>query len=206
MALLEVCVDSLPQLARAQAGGAGRIELCSRLDLDGLTPERELRAHARALARVPVHAMLRPRAGAACYSAAEHALMLEDLEALRSEGFAGVVLASLQADGALHLARLRELASAAAPLALTFHRAFDALADKPRALEQLIALGFARVLTSGGPPTAWEGRAVLAQLVAQAAGRIGILPGGRVRAEHAAELLALTGARELHSSAVFALA
>ena len=98
---------------------------------------------------------------------------------------------------------MRELVDRARPMSVTFHRAFDRVEDKAGALEELIELGIERVLTSGGPPTAWEGRAELARLVEQARGRIVVMPGGGVRAQHAAELLAATGVRELHGSVAF---
>ena len=36
--LVEACVETLEEALQAEKNGAHRIELCSRLDLDGLTP------------------------------------------------------------------------------------------------------------------------------------------------------------------------
>jgi copper homeostasis protein len=88
-------------------------------------------------------------------------------------------------------------------LPLTFHRAFDRCADPLDALERLIELGFSRVLSSGGASSAWEGRARLAQLVERAGERLRVVAAGRVRAEHAAALVRVTGVRELHGSVPF---
>ena len=99
--------------------------------------------------------------------------------------------------------RTRELVLLARPMAVTFHRAFDLVRDPCAELEVLIGLGIERVLTSGGAASALEGLDGLLALVDQARGRIVILPGGGVRAHTAAEILARTGARELHSSQAF---
>jgi copper homeostasis protein len=55
------------------------------------------------------------------------------------------------------------------------------------------------VLTSGGAPTAEAGAARIRALVTQAAGRIGILAGGSVRAHNVAALVRATGVTEVHS-------
>jgi len=88
---------------------------------------------------------------------------------------------------------------------VTFHRAFDRVRDPARALEDLIDLALDRVLTSGGAATAWEGRELLQALVEQARGRIVVMAGGGVRADHARALLEATGVDELHASVPFRL-
>ena len=82
---------------------------------------------------------------------------------------------------------------------MTFHRAFDEIADQAAALERLVRLGVSRVLTSGGRGVRVGGRRPIAALVRQAADRIGVVAGGSVRAHNAAALVARTGAAELHS-------
>jgi copper homeostasis protein len=69
------------------------------------------------------------------------------------------------------------------------------------ALEDIIALRCERVLTSGAQADALSGVALIAKLVAQAAGRISVMPGAGVNAKNIAALRALTAAREFHSSA-----
>jgi copper homeostasis protein len=96
---------------------------------------------------------------------------------------------------------MRALVQAAAPLPVACHRAFDVARDPAAALEQLCALGVARVLTSGQRRTALEGAERIAALVAQARGRIAVLAGGGVRAGNVREVVARTGVREVHLSA-----
>jgi copper homeostasis protein len=225
--VLEVCVDSAEGLAAAVAGGADRIELCQALALGGLTPSAGFMARAAACG-LPVMAMIRPRAGDFVWSEADLAVMEADIAAARAAGLAGVVLGASLPDGRLDVAALQRLIAAAnggtkrrflarnragafegsapefskipvAALDLTLHRCFDLVPDPAAALEEAVALGFRRILTSGGAATAVEGARAIAALVARAAGRIAIMPGAGVSAENAAALIAL-GVGELHGS------
>ncbi|HTF87490.1 MAG TPA: copper homeostasis protein CutC [Planctomycetota bacterium] len=207
MAILEVCVDSRDQLAAALGCGAARLEVCSRLDLGGLTPTPELLAQALQAAgasAVRVHAMVRSRADQAFVpSEAEFSELRADLLRVKKQGAHGVVFGVLTSDACVDLERTRQLIALARPMTVTFHRAFDLVRDPSAELEVLIELGVDRLLTSGAAASALEGLDTLRALVARARGRIVILPGGGVRAHNAAEILARTGASELHSSHAF---
>jgi copper homeostasis protein len=205
MTLLEVCVDTIEALERAQRSGAARLELCERLDLGGLSPSREFLERALAAAKVPLHVMVRPRAGDFVYSDVEFDAMKRELQRLRDLPVAGAVFGVLKPDSTVDMRRTRELVERSRPMSVTFHRAFDDVPDKVAALEQLIELGIERVLTSGDAPNAFDGRALLRKLVAEADERIIVLPGGGVRAHNAAHIVADTGVRELHSSTPFQL-
>lgn len=200
--LLEVCFDSVDGLDRARAGRAGRFEVCSRLDLGGLTPTDEL-LRASVATGVPCMAMVRPRGGSHVWTPAEHPRLLADLERVQRLGAHGVVLGALTQDAEVDRELTARLVAAARPLPVTYHRAFDEVRNRFEALETLIELGVQRILTSGGARDAYEGRAELRALVERAAGRIAILPGGGVRLHNSAAILAATGVRELHSSTVF---
>ena len=203
--LLEVCVDTAAGAAAAQAGGAKRLELCSRLEVGGLTPARELVDAVVAEARVPVHVMVRPRAGDFVFAADEIETMRAQIDDLKERGAAGFALGALTKDDLVDRERTARLVERARPLPVTFHRAFDVVPDPYEALETLIELGIERVLTSGGAPTAVDGIDVLGRLIDQAGGRIIVMPGGGVRAENVESLVLETGATELHSSTAFPL-
>ena len=196
--ILEVCIDSVDGLAAAVQGGAGRIELCSALEVGGLTPSLGL-MRAAAGCGVPVFAMIRPRAGDFCFSPAEVAVMRADIAAARAAGLAGVVLGASLADGRLHEGTLWSLISEAGGMGLTLHRAFDLTPDKAAALETALALGFHRILTSGGAATAAEGVPMLATLMQQAGARITIMPGAGISAQTLPALASLP-LREVHAS------
>lgn len=196
--LFEVCLDSVDSARAAEAGGAHRVELCSALLDGGLTPSLGMLRVARRRLRIGIMAMVRPRGGDFCYSAAELEVMKEDLAMAKAEGADGVVLGLLRPDGTVDADRTAELVALARPLPVTFHRAFDMTRDPFEALETLIALGVDRVLTSGQEPTVLEGVPLLRELVARAAGRIVVMPGGPVSPRNVAAIVRDTGARELH--------
>lgn len=195
---IEVCVDTPEGLGIAARAGVDRIELCAALALDGLTPGPGLVALA-ARAGVPVLAIIRPRAGDFVFGPEDRAAALADIAHMRAAGLAGVVLGASMPDGRLDTDTLAEMVAAAAGLDLTLHRAFDVTPDPFAALEEAIALGFARILTSGQARTAREGADLIARLVGAARGRIQIMAGAGVRSDDAARLAA-TGAGALHGS------
>lgn len=203
--LLEVCIDDEAGALRALEAGAARLEVCSRLDLGGLTPTDELARACRAATQRPLMAMVRPRGGDSVYDAAEIELMRGDLARMQRLDLDGVVLGALTARGEIDVEVVRELVALARPLAVTFHRAFDHVRDPLRALDVLASLGIERVLTSGGAADAFVGRAALRTLVDHAGERLVVLAGGGVRAHNAREIVAASGVVELHSSTPFDL-
>lgn len=203
---LEICVDDIAGVDAAISGGADRLELCSALALGGLTPAPSLISAART-GPVPVHMLVRPREGGFRYTAREIAMIAADIAAAAEAGLAGVVIGASTAGGTLDTRLLtglvdhaRTLAVARGlPMSLTLHRAFDLCPDLPAALDTAIALGFDRVLTSGGKPKAADGLAMLATLQQRAAGRIVILAASGIDADNATGFLQ-TGLHELHAS------
>ena len=186
----------------AVGAGADRIELCAALSLAGLTPSVGMMRLA-ALQGVPSYAMIRPRTGDFVYGADDRDVMRRDIDAVREAGLPGVVFGASHRSGALDedvLGALMAHVKALGGLGVTLHRAFDLAPDLSAALEAAIGLGFERVLTSGGATTAATGAARIADLVAQADGRIVVMAGSGVTAAGAADLLRHTGVTELHAS------
>lgn len=196
--LVEACVDSVESALAAEAGGAGRIELCADLVEGGTTPSAGTIAACRSRLGIPIFVLIRPRGGDFLYSDDEQAVMLKDIVMARQLGADGVVIGALRADGTVDVERVAAMVAAAGTASTTFHRAFDVAADPARALEALVALGNTRVLSSGQEATALEGADTLASLVKQAAGRITIMAGGGVTEDNAARVVAETGVVEVH--------
>lgn len=199
--LLEIAADSLASALAAQAGGAGRIELCANLGEGGVTPSCGTVAAARDRLAIPLYVLIRPRAGDFLYSAEELDAMCRDIEACARLGCDGVAIGALDVDGDVDAAACRTLIAAAGAMDVTFHRAFDAARDPRAALETLVALGCGRVLTSGACASALEGVDAIAAHVRQAAGRIGVMAGAGIRPDNAARIARDTGVREVHASA-----
>ncbi|MCD8456164.1 copper homeostasis protein CutC [Xylella taiwanensis] len=199
--VLEVAAGSVAAALAAQQGGAMRVELCNGLDGGGLTPSYGMLGVAREHLHIPLYVLIRPRVGDFVFSAQEMDVMCRDVEYCVRLGCDGVVLGALDPAGDVDMGMMRALIAAAGPLGVTFHRAMDVSADPARTLEDAIALGCERVLTSGARPSALEGAETIAALVVQAAGRIVVMPGAGVSAGNVVQLRVLTGAYEFHASA-----
>ena len=196
--VFEVCVDSIESALAAERGGADRVELCSDLLEGGLTPSYGVLQVARERLRIGIMVMVRPRGGDFCYSDAEFAAMLHDVRMAREANAQGVVFGLLTPEGEVDVERTGRLVHEARPLAVTFHRAFDMTRDPFEALETLVGLGVDRVLTSGQEATVVEGLDLIAELLARAAGRIIVMPGGGITDRNIARIRAKAPAPELH--------
>lgn len=202
--LIEVCVDDLASARNAVAGGADRLELCDNLGDGGTTPSHGTLTHLLDTMTIPVFPIVRPRGGGFVYDADEQRVMLRDMEHIRSLGAVGVVGGALTPTGDVDVGCVARLRDAAGPMAFTFHRAIDVCRDPAEALEQLVALGVTRVLTSGQRATAWEGRATIAALQRQGDGRIIVMAGGGIAPSHTEALVRETGVVEVHVRAAMA--
>ncbi len=201
MALLEIAANSVASAFAAQEGGAGRVELCASLEEGGVTPSHGTIALAREGLDIPLYVLVRPRAGDFVYENAEVEAMLDDIAHCRELGCDGVVVGALTAEGEVDAEVCSLLVRAAEGMGVTFHRAFDLVPDRQAALETLIDLGFERVLTSGGMQSAVAGASAIARLVAQAGGRIVVMPGAGIEPGNIVALRESTRAREFHASA-----
>jgi len=198
--LVEICVDSVESATVAEAAGAGRVELCSALSEGGVTPSAGLIESVRRNIGIKVHVLIRPRGGDFFYSDGDFSVMRRDIDIAGEYGADGIVTGILNTDGTVDVDRTALLTEYAAPMSVTFHRAFDLCRDPRQALTDIIAAGAARVLTSGQAKTAIEGAALIKTLGTEAAGRISIMPGGGIDEYNIALLAATTGAREYHLS------
>lgn len=200
--VLERCCTSFEQALEAVENGAGRIELCVELNTGGLTPPPELVRRCSALP-IPVNVLVRPRAGDFVFTEEETEIMARDIQMCRMEGAAGVVIGALTPEGDVDMTVMKRLMSVAkkdAGLSVTFHRAFDVCRNPFEALEDIIALGCDRILTSGQKDTAPEGAELIAALVGKAGDRIIIMPGSGVTPANLDSLQRLTGAGEFHGT------
>lgn len=204
---LEVCSSSIDDVVAAIEGGADRVELCRNLEEDGLTPDYETIKTAVRLARnagrhFDVMVLVRCRADGFVYTDEEKTLMKRSVAEIISLGADGVVVGSLNPDGTVDSGWVREIVEMAhaSGLSVTFHRAFDHVADFSKALEELVSMGADRVLTAGGRDGAEKGADTLSKLISRAGDRIIVMPGGGVRSSNISYIKRTTGAGEYHSS------
>ena len=197
---VEICCNSVLSARHAQRGGAGRIELCQALGEGGTTPSAGAIRYCVSQLGLETRVLVRPRGGDFCYDDEEMAVMLDDIAVARDCGAHAVVVGFLTPQGDIDTDKTRRAVEAAAGMEVTFHRAFDDCRHPQEALEQIIACGCHKLLTSGCHPTAWEGRTVLKALQQQAAGRIAIIGAAGVTTRNVAALVAETGLHEVHGS------
>ena len=197
---VEICVDSVESAIASARGGAERLELCSALSEGGITPSSGLIRVVRAAVPIQLFVIIRPRGGNFVYSDSELDVMRKDILAVKALGVNGVVLGVLTRDDEIDQARTRELIELARPLQVTFHRAFDVCRNMDRALEDVIASGADRILTSGGKTDAMSGLSAIAAFQQKAGQRVRIMAGGGIRASNVRTIVLQTGVREVHTS------
>ncbi|MBU2664715.1 copper homeostasis protein CutC [Actinoplanes bogorensis] len=198
MVAFELAVQDAHGLDVAARLEVDRIELCSALPLGGVTPSLGFIEAAVATPGIPpVHVLVRPRPGGFDYSPAEVATTLADVRHALAAGASGVVVGGVR-EGRVDLDLIGRIADTGAEV--TFHRAFDTLADSGAALDDLVKLGVRRILTSAGAARVADALPALSALVTAAAGRIEIMAGGGIRPDAVTAVVA-TGVQAVHASA-----
>lgn len=198
--VFELCAETCDACCVAKVAGVHRIELCADLDVGGLTPSPALVAAAVKESGLPVHVLLRPTAATLQYSPVIFAAIARSMEEARQAGAAGFVLGLLDAGNRVDREHTTALVEQAAGLPVTFHRAFDMTPDLRQALEDVIATGCTRVLTSGGEADVLRGIPALARLVDQAGARIEVAVGGGLSLENVTRVVQQTGGQHFHAS------
>ncbi|WP_024819857.1 copper homeostasis protein CutC [Arthrobacter sp. 31Y] len=181
---LEIAVVSAAGAGTAAAEGAHRIELCSSLELGGITPSQGLMEASmeHADGRLEIHPLIRSRPGDFQYSASDVDTMVHEIRHLLAQGAHGVVVGALTPSGDVDVHAIQRLVDSAkeanSETELTFHRAIDQSRDPLESLERLLELGFTRVLTSGHAATAGAGLSTLTAMAARAGNALQIMAGG----------------------------
>lgn len=197
--LLEICVDSLESAAAAIRGGANRLEVCGALSVGGITPSAGLISAIQRQSNIDLSILIRPRAGDFLSTDDEFLTMQQDIRFAKHMGASSVALGILDVDGNIDIQRTQVLVDLARPMKVTIHRAFDMTPDPFIALEQCIACGADRILTSGGAASAEDSLEILSSLCIRAKDRIGIMPGGGIRINNIGRIAQQTQAREFHA-------
>ena len=200
MPLLEICVGSVASARIAQQAGGNRLELCAALQLGGYTPSWGLMTAVRDAVTIPMNVIIRNINGRYVFTKDEVDVMVRDIRMARQAGADGIVIGALTPDWKVDMEAGKPMMEAAGDLPVTFHRAFDEVADQQEGLEDLIRLGCARVLTSAGAKVVPDGLDGLKKLIVQANDRIIVMPGGGVTADNAAEIVRTLHNKEMHGT------
>jgi copper homeostasis protein len=196
--LLEACVNSALSAIEAQKGGADRVELCSNMLEGGCTPSAGEIKFVRQNLHIGLFVMIRPRGADFCYNDAEFEIMKQDVKMVKESGADGVVFGILKTDGSIDKDRMSQLSEIARPMGITCHRAFDMTRDPFESLNDLISMGFDRILTSGLSDSALLGAPLIRKLIAQANNKIILMPGHGIKEHNLEQVIQETGATEFH--------
>jgi copper homeostasis protein len=198
---VEIVVYNIESAMKAQEGGADRIELCENPGEGGTTPSYGTIELVRQNLTIDLFVMIRPRGGDFHYSSYEFHAMKRDISQCQKLSVDGLVFGMVTPEGRIDVKRCKELIDKARPLKVTCHRAFDMTRDPFEALEDCIEAGFDRILTAGQQAQAVKGASLIGELIKKANGRIKIMPGSGVNEDTVGEIIAKSGASEIHFSA-----
>ena len=195
--LLEVIVSTLADAREAARGGADRLEVVRDLDAGGLTPPLDLVRAIAAETALPLRVMVRENAGFET-NGAELDVMRRAARAFADAGVDGLVLGFARG-GQLLIDDLRRVIEAAPEARVTFHRAFDTVTDRHRAIAQLSAVRqIDRILTDGGDGSPADRCDRLRHLAASAGTHMTVIAGGNVDRETFTRIAETRCVREVH--------
>ena len=162
----EVCVDNIKDALRAVDLGANRIEYCSKLNEEGLTPEIEDVKYLLKNINIPLRIMIRPHSKSFNYSETDISIMLRDISTFKKIDIDGIVIGCLNKDDEIDLKKINLLIEKARPLKVIFHKAIDITSDPLKSLKNLIKYSNINgVLTSGGFKKAEDGIKLLKKML-----------------------------------------
>ena len=195
----EACVETFEEAILAEKKGADRVELCSRLDLDGLTPERKIVEKVLGALSIPIKIMIRPRPGNFSYNDQELNRMKEDILFCKDLNVQGVVFGILDQNKTIDMENMKYLCDTAGNLEITFHKAIDQTDSIIDEIDRLLTIGsISSVLTSGGEYNAHAGSRLLKKALEKYEDIITIIPAGSITKNNIHELHQIIGAKEYH--------
>ena len=203
MTTLEICIDNYQSILNAQKANADRLELCSALGVEGLTPSPSIVKFAKDNFIGSLQAMIRHRAGDFYYDEIDQQIMLADCKLMLELGVEGIVIGALTKDNQVDSVFLRpfiELTKKAGK-ELTFHRAIDLTSNIEASTKGIIELGFDRILTSGSAKNVVEGLQTIKVLQEKFGSKVQIMPGGGINSNNVKEILDTTKVTNIHCSA-----
>ena len=177
----EACVDNIQDAINAFKKGADRIEFCSNLDEDGLTPSNYDLISLKKSISIPVRVMVRPHSNSFNYNDDDLTQMKETIEFCKNQKFDGVVFGCLDDNNELDLNKIKYLADFAKPLNVIIHKAIDLTSSPLNSLKKLIKIDNVNgVLSSGGFETAELGTEVLKKMINITPNEFEVISAGKI--------------------------
>jgi copper homeostasis protein len=198
---IEICVTSIESITNAQNAGAHRLELCENYNIGGVTPSEQFLNEAIKVSSLPINVLIRPKGGDFIFNDQEYNLMINQINLFKAYNVKGFVIGFMEKDRTLNSDILSEFRKITKGFELTFHRAFDFLANQEESLELLIEKDFNRILCSGHELSAEKGLENLINYNKISNGRITIMPGGGVNLDNFQKFKNLSF-NEIHLSAI----
>ena len=197
--IVECCANSVQSAINGQIGGANRIELCTNLEVGGITPKKHEIIKAIQKVKIPIRLLIRPRSGNFVFSDLELSGMVNDIMFCKKLGYEGVVIGALNTDGSINKEQTKAMVNAAGSMHTTFNRAFDCGNDMLHNLEDVISCGCKSILTAGHSTNVNDGLVNIEKLIGLAKGRINIIAGSGVNYRNVKSLYKM-GVRNFHLS------
>ena len=195
----EACVETVEEAIKAEANGADQIEFCSRLDLDGLTPDFNVIKKVLFSIKIPVKVMIRCRSGNFSYNDLEISKMGYEIEECKKLGVNQVTLGCITKKNEIDILATKLLVEKAYPMEVTFHKAIDLTNDIFKGLETLSRINQIKsILTSGASSTAEGGLIVIRKIVQKFQSRFNIFACGKITKDNLINLHDRIGAKFYH--------
>ncbi len=202
MILREACIDNFEVACIAEQNHADRLEVCTRLDIGGITPDEAMLVKTRLKIQIPLVAIIRPRGGDFIYTPNEFDEMIKSIKCCKSLGYNGIAIGALTHKGEIDQVYMKAIMEVAKGMEVTFHMAFDECNDLFGTMNALKAIGVRRILTKGGKHSAFKNIEQIKALHLASKGEIIIMPGGGVTKDNYLELVKKTGVTEVHGTKI----
>ena len=181
----EVCVDNLDNAVKAFNKGANRIEFCSNLNEDGLTPKTEDLISIKKIVQCPIRVMVRPHSRSFVYSEQDLKEMKKTINLCNQHNFDGVVFGCLDENMELDIKKIKYLTDLSKPLKVIIHKAIDLTSSTLNSLKQLIEIKQINgVLSSGGADNAEHGLDNLKKMIAISPPEFEVISAGKITNEN----------------------
>ena len=195
----EACVETVKEAILAEKRGADRVELCDKLEYDGLTPTKQNIEKSIEFLSIPIKVMIRPRKGNFIYNEKEIMEIESKIEMCKSIGITEVVFGLLKSDNNIDYISTERLVRKAYPMSVTFHKAIDITSDILNSIEKLVPIsGITSILSSGGEKTAYHGKERMKEIINRFRNRFNVIAAGSITESNLTEIHNFIGAKEYH--------